>query len=31
MAELREWLARQAQELAKRGRPVDGEVAELFR
>lgn len=31
MGEIREWLARQALELAKRGRPVDGEVSELFR
>lgn len=31
MSELREWLARQAGELAKRGRPVDGEVSDLFR
>jgi hypothetical protein len=31
MSEIREWLARQALELAKRGRPVDGAVSELFR
>jgi hypothetical protein len=31
MVEVRERLARQATELAKRGRPVDGEVSDLFR
>jgi hypothetical protein len=31
MAEVRQRLARQAEELARRGRPVDGVVSELFR
>jgi hypothetical protein len=31
MSEVRERLVRQAAELAKRGRPVDGEVSDLFR
>jgi hypothetical protein len=31
MGEVRDHLARQAAELAKRGRPVDGEVSDLFR
>jgi len=31
MTEVRDRLVRQAEDLAKRGRPVDGEVSELFR